>query len=171
MSRNHRVRRPPDSISRRAFVASMAAGGTAAAMTGANLAAQQSGSVSGFDHVALPMQNTDGMLAFYRRLGFQVTEGAQACQVYVGSQMINFHRSVLWQRESFTLRAPAARPPCGDLCFVWDGTPDSLTAMLARAGVKIEEGPVPRQGGRKASASSVYIRDPDGNLLEFMIYS
>jgi catechol 2,3-dioxygenase-like lactoylglutathione lyase family enzyme len=42
--------------------------------------------------------------------------------------------------------------------------------MLDRAGVKIVEGPVERQGGRKKAASSVYVRDPDGNLLEFMTY-
>ena len=42
--------------------------------------------------------------------------------------------------------------------------------MLERAGAKIEEGPVARQGGRKAQGSSVYVRDPDGNLLEFIIY-
>jgi len=131
---------------------------------------QQSGSIRGFDHVALPMQNTDAMLAFYRSLGLQVAENPQAVSVYIGTQMINFHRPATWQRESFTLRAPAAKPPCGDLCFVWEGTPDSLKSMLDRAGVKIIEGPVPRQGGRRAAASSVYVRDPDGNLLEFMIY-
>jgi catechol 2,3-dioxygenase-like lactoylglutathione lyase family enzyme len=100
-----------------------------------------------------------------------VTETPSACSVYIGDQMINFHRPVLWQRETFTLRAPAARPPCGDLCFVWEGGPESLKAMLNRAGSKVIEGPVDRQGGRKKSASSVYVRDPDGNLLEFMIYS
>ena len=36
---------------------------------------------------------------------------------------------------------------------------------------KVVEGPVARQGGRRKGASSVYVRDPDGNLLEFMIYS
>ena len=46
-----------------------------------------------------------------------------------------------------------------------------LKAMLDRAGAKIIEGPVARQGGRRRAASSVYVRDPDGNLLEFMIYS
>jgi len=56
------------------------------------------------------------------------------------------------------------------LCFVWDRTTDALKSMLDRVGVKIIEGPAPRQGGRKASASSVYARDPDGNLLKFMIY-
>ena len=53
---------------------------------------------------------------------------------------------------------------------MWDGTPDALHARLAGAGAAIEEGPVAREGGRRADASSVYVRDPDGNLLEFMIY-
>jgi catechol 2,3-dioxygenase-like lactoylglutathione lyase family enzyme len=131
---------------------------------------QQSGSIRGFDHVALPMQDTEAMLAFYRSLGLQVAENPQAVSVYIGTQMINFHRPATWQRESFTLRAPAAKPPCGDLCFVWDGTAESLKSMLDRAGAKIVEGPVVRQGGRRAAASSVYVLDPDGNLLEFMIY-
>jgi catechol 2,3-dioxygenase-like lactoylglutathione lyase family enzyme len=132
--------------------------------------AQQTGSIKGFDHVALPMQNTEAMLAFYRGLGLQVSENANACSVYIGTQMINFHRPALWQSKTFTLRAPAARPPCGDLCFVWDGTAESVKAMLDQAGAKIVEGPVGRQGGQKKAASSVYVRDPDGNLLEFMIY-
>ena len=146
-----------------ATVAAVAAGGTAAP-------AQDAGRVRGFDHVALPMQNTDAMIAFYRRLGFQITEGNAAVSVYVGDQMINFHRPALWQNGTFTLRAPAAKPPCGDVCFVWDGTPAQLEAMLDRAGAKIFEGPVPRQGGRRKSGSSVYVRDPDENLLEFIIY-
>jgi catechol 2,3-dioxygenase-like lactoylglutathione lyase family enzyme len=149
--------------SRRKFI-----GGAVA--TAAAAQAQPSGTVRGFDHVALPMQNTDAMLAFYRALGFEVRESRAACSVYVGSQMINFHRPSLWQDASFTLRAPAAKPPCGDLCFVWDGTPAALKATLDRAGAKIFEGPVPRQGGSKKNGSSVYVRDPDGNLLEFIIY-
>ena len=151
-------------LSRREFIGVGVIAGRAAA------SAQQTGSIRGFDHVALPMQNTDAMIAFYRSLGLQVAENAQAVSVYIGMQMINFHRPATWQRDSFTLRAPAAKPPCGDLCFVWDGTPESLKAMLDRAGAKIIEGPVARQGGRKAAASRVYVRDPDGNLLEFMIY-
>lgn len=151
--------------SRRKFVAGVVTSAAASEALG-----QAGGKVRGFDHVALPMQNTDAMLAFYRGLGFDVNEGATACSVYVGDQMINFHRPATWQRESFTLRAPAAKPPCGDLCFVWDGTPGALKAMLDRGGAKIIEGPVARQGGRRKASSSVYVRDPDGNLLEFMIY-
>jgi catechol 2,3-dioxygenase-like lactoylglutathione lyase family enzyme len=139
--------------------------------TSVGLGAQQAGEVSGFDHVALPMQNTDAMVSFYRSLGFEVRANANLVSVYVGSQMINFHRPALWQNVSFTLRAPAAKPPCGDLCFVWDGTAASLKTMLERANAKIETGPVDRAGGRQKTGSSVYTRDPDGNLLEFMIYA
>jgi catechol 2,3-dioxygenase-like lactoylglutathione lyase family enzyme len=117
------------------------------------------------------MHDAEAMTRFYRSLGLQVAETPHLMQVYVGDQMINFHRPSIWQRESFTLRAPAARPPCGDLCFVWDGSTRSLRTQLDRAGVEIIEGPVERQGGRQAAGTSVYVRDPDGNLLEFIIYS
>jgi catechol 2,3-dioxygenase-like lactoylglutathione lyase family enzyme len=130
----------------------------------------QTGSIRGFDHVSLPMRDTDAMVAFYRSLGLDVTEHPHVVSVYVGHQMINLHRPSIWQREDFTLRAPAAKPPCGDLCFVWDGSPESLDELLDAAGAAIIEGPVARQGGRRTHASSVYVRDPDGNLVEFMIY-
>lgn len=155
--------------SRRRFVKTLVVAGGAGTSIG--LAAQQAGKVSGFDHVALPMQNTDAMVAFYRSLGFEVRENANVVSMYVGSHMINFHRPTLWQNASFTLRAPAAKPPCGDLCFVWDGTAAALAAMLERATAKIETGPVDRSGGRQKTGSSVYTRDPDGNLLEFIIYA
>jgi catechol 2,3-dioxygenase-like lactoylglutathione lyase family enzyme len=155
--------------SRRQFVRAIVAAGATGGSAG--LAAQGAGKVSGFDHVALPMQNTEAMLAFYRKLGFEIRETANAVSVYVGTQMINFHRPALWQSASFTLRAPAAKPPCGDLCFVWDGTAAALKALLEGAGARIETGPADRPGGRQKTGSSVYVRDPDGNLLEFMIYA
>jgi catechol 2,3-dioxygenase-like lactoylglutathione lyase family enzyme len=154
-------------ITRRKLIGSLAAAGAMAANA---QAAQQAGSIRGFDHVALPMKNTEEMIAFYRELGLQVAENANAISVYIGSQMINFHRPAHWQDKAFTLRAPAALPPCGDLCFVWDDTPEALKAMVDKIGAKIVEGPVERQGGRKRTGISTYIRDPDGNLLEFMMY-
>jgi catechol 2,3-dioxygenase-like lactoylglutathione lyase family enzyme len=116
------------------------------------------------------MYDTDAMVAFYRSLGCTVAENPHVVSVYVGDQMINFHRPTTWQREDLTLRAPAAVPPCGDVCFVWEGSPESLRSLLDAAGAEVIEGPVAREGGRRASASSVYVRDPDGNLVEFMIY-
>ena len=159
----------PIKSSRRRFLEGVVAVGAAAST--ANLQGQAANRVSGFDHVAVPMQNTAAMVAFYRRLGFQMTENENAVSVYIGSQMINFHRPTRWQDSSFTLRAPAAKPPCGDFCFVWGGSAAELKTLLERAGVKIELGPVDRAGGRRKTGSSTYVRDPDGNLLEFMIYA
>jgi catechol 2,3-dioxygenase-like lactoylglutathione lyase family enzyme len=127
--------------------------------------------VIALDHLAIPMRNTEAMLAFYRGLGLPVTETANAVSVHLGEQMINFHRPTRWQDPSFTLRAPAAHPPCGDVCVVWDGTPAALAALLERVGAAVVEGPVERPGGRRRTGSSVYVRDPDGNLVEFMIYA
>jgi catechol 2,3-dioxygenase-like lactoylglutathione lyase family enzyme len=122
------------------------------------------------DHIVLRVRDLEAMIAFYRALGFDVEENPQVCVAHFGTQMINFHRPALWQRENFTLRAPKATPPCGDLCFVWEGTAAQLNAALERIKVKVEEGPVARQGGRRTNGSSTYVRDPDGNLLEFIIY-
>jgi catechol 2,3-dioxygenase-like lactoylglutathione lyase family enzyme len=136
------------------------------------MAPETSGSITGFDHVSLPMQHADAMVAFYRSLGFDVAEHPYVVSVYVGSnQMINLHRPETWRRDGFSLRAPAAQPPCGDLCFVWDGSADALQARLRQAGAQVEEGPVEREGGRRAAATSLYTRDPDGNLLEFLTYA
>jgi catechol 2,3-dioxygenase-like lactoylglutathione lyase family enzyme len=130
---------------------------------------EPAGTVVGFDHVALPLQDPPAMMAFYRALGLVVKENDYLVQVYIGNQMINFHRPEVWRRE-FTLRAPAARPPCGDLCFVWAGSAAALARLLDQAGAEVEEGPVEREGGRQSVGSSVYVRDPDGNLLEFLTY-
>jgi len=157
-------------ITRRRFVESAAVAAAAGIGSRGGAEAQAANRVSGYDHVALPMLNTDAMVAFYRKLGFDLRESAAAVSVYAGRNMINFHRPARWQDGAFTLRAPAAKPPCGDLCFVWDGTAAQLKAWLDAAGVRVEEGPFPRQGGRKADGSSTYIRDTDGNLLEFIIY-
>lgn len=68
---------------------------------------------------------------------------------------------------------PVARLPVqpgnSDLCFVWDGPIEGAIQQLERHGVEIEEGPVARQGA-KGDGTSVYFRDPDGSLLEFISY-
>ena len=76
--------------SRRIFVKEVVA--LAATVGGSSAHAQQTGGVRGFDHVALPMRNTEAMVTFYRSLGFQTSETENAVSVYVGDQMINFHR-------------------------------------------------------------------------------
>ena len=68
---------------------------------------------------------------------------------------------------------PLARtpvPPGGsDLCFLWSGPIDDAVAHLTCRGVVVELGPVPRPGAR-GTGVSVYFRDPDGSLLEFISY-
>lgn len=127
------------------------------------------GGIGGVDHVALPLEDAPAMVAFYRALGLEVTEAPLLVQVHLGSQMINFHRPELLL-VGFKLRAPAATAPCGDLCLVWEGTPEALRDLLDGAGAEVIEGPVEREGGRRTTGSSLYVRDPDGNLLEFLSY-
>ena len=112
------------------------------------------------------------MLGFYERLGFRVREVQPGAfySAYFGPNKINFHAPKAWQSERFTLRGPTAQPGCGDFCFVWSGTVDELTAKLAALGADVIEGPVRREGGRGEDGTSTYIRDPDGNLLEFIVY-
>jgi len=163
--------------SRRCFIRTALGGGAgvsaALAAGGSVLSSQVGDPIRSFDHVAVPMRNTDEMVQFYRDLGFTVMEGPSICSVHFGDNKINLHRPERWQDERFTLRAPAAEPPCGDFCFVWDGTDNALVSVLARAGAEVIEGPVARTGGRDggtANGTSYYIRDPDDNLLEFIIY-
>ena len=163
---------------RRRFLRHVVAAGAAVSTsaTGARAAAglAQEGAVRSFDHVAVPMENTEAMITFYRALGLQVRETSSRISVHFGDQKINFHRPASWQRASATaLRAPAAVPPCGDFCFVWEGSAESLMARLDHAGAEvIATGE--RDGGRALGTvrgMSRYARDPDGNLLEFMIYA
>jgi catechol 2,3-dioxygenase-like lactoylglutathione lyase family enzyme len=137
--------------------------------------------ITGFDHVAIPVEQMDEMIAFYRRLGFGIVGEAEwragtrpLVALHFGEQKINLHAPQLWRRPDFTLRGPAARPGCGDFCFVWDGDLASLQATLTDAGAPVEVGPVPREGGRDGGrrvGTSLYTRDPDGNLLEFIVYA
>jgi len=136
--------------------------------------------VARFDHVAIPTAKPEQMLRFYRAIGFSVpspeqwlAQGVPFFSIQFGDNKINVHAPQLWQSGSFTLRGPTAQPGCGDFCFVWDGTLEELEAKLRAAGAAIEEGPVERIGGRdagRAKGMSVYTRDPDSNLLEFIVY-
>ena len=68
-------------ISRRTLIRTVAAAGVLAG--GSGMAAEQSAGIRGFDHVALPMEKTDEMVAFYQNLGLPVTANANACSVFI----------------------------------------------------------------------------------------
>lgn len=185
-SKGARSSRPSDS--RRSFIKRALATGaaaTGAAATGAAVSTSgafaaraeashvaQTSEIGALDHVAIPIQNVEEMMSFYRALGFVVRDGARIISIHFADQKINFHRPSLWQSGTFTLRAAEAQPPCGDFCWVWEGSAASLSAMLERADAEIvAEGE--RTGGRDGGdgvGQSVYTRDPDGNLLEFIRY-
>ena len=163
---------------RRRFLKQAVRAGAGAALAAAGLGrgvgrAQASSNLVRFDHVAAPLLNPDTMLPFYRALGFEVREDTGIYSVHFGDSRINFHRPELWQQDDFTLRAAAARPPCGDFCFVWGGSEAELEQTLQRVGAELVEGPIARYGGQNGGrdeGTSRYIHDPDGNLLEFIIY-
>ncbi|MCH7530850.1 MAG: hypothetical protein IIB36_03700 [Gemmatimonadetes bacterium] len=139
----------------------------------AHAVTQQAARIGALDHVAIPIQRVEQMVEFYRALGFRVSEVGQGISVHFGHQKINFHVPARWQNENFTLRAAEAIPPCGDFCWVWEGTSEALRSVLQAAEAEIvAEGE--RRGGRdggSAIGESVYVRDPDGNLLEFISYA
>ena len=136
--------------------------------------------IASFDHAVIPTSQPEEMIAFYKRLGFAVVHEeewrqgkARMFAFAFGDSKINVHPPEVWSNPQFDLRGPKAVPGCGDFCFVWDGTIDEVTSMLKSAGAEIIVGPVAREGGRGLgthTGTSVYTRDPDLNLLEFMVY-
>lgn len=132
--------------------------------------------VAGFDHVAIPTARPLELIAFYGALGFRVPAPAEieslafpVFEIRFGTQKLNVHLPALWQNEKFTLRGPTAMPGCADLCFVWEGSADELQRTLERAGAEVVAGPMAMRGARGRGVS-VYTRDPDQNLVEFIRY-
>jgi catechol 2,3-dioxygenase-like lactoylglutathione lyase family enzyme len=138
-------------------------------------------SIRGFDHVALPTADPEALIAFYKRLGFPILYEAEwragkapAFAIGVGPHSkINVHPPALWKQPGFEARGPTALPGCGDLCFVFDGTIDEAEKLVREAGAPVVYGPWDQEGGADAGrreGTSLYTRDPDGNLIEFMTY-
>ena len=126
-----------------------------------------------FDHIAVPMERVESMMEFYTALGCQVLDQGQIQAVVFGDNKINFHMPSLWSGGEFTLRGHSALPGSADICFVWDGSQETLLNTLESANAGIELGPVSRTGGMNRGSTegtSIYTRDPDNNLIEFIIY-
>jgi catechol 2,3-dioxygenase-like lactoylglutathione lyase family enzyme len=106
--------------------------------------------------------------AFYRDVvGAELVDrGGGSCAYRFGEQQLNVHGPGLEPHP--VARIPVA-PGNSDLCFEWRDSIDGAVAHLDQHGVQVETGPVTRNGA-KGQGTSVYFRDPDRSLLEFISY-
>ncbi len=123
------------------------------------------------DHIVLTTRDVEGCIRFYRDvLGMKLTTFKTPTETRMalgfGQQKINLHE---WGKE-FTPRAHVAAPGTLDLCFIAAVPLEEVIARLEAARVKIIEGPVMKTGAT-SKIRSVYVRDPDLNLVEISVPS
>lgn len=130
--------------------------------------------VNGLDHLVINVTDVVRSVAWYSRiLGMEVKvfdpgKGkTPRTSLVFGNQKINVRPCDADKVDWFTADHEAAGSD--DLCFLTSSTPDEVVAHLKANGVKIEEGPVAKQGAR-GTLRSVYCRDPDGSLIEISSY-
>ncbi len=121
------------------------------------------------DHIVLTTRDLEGCIRFYRDiLGMKLSSFKTPTETRMalsfGNQKINLHE---WGKE-FTPRAHVAAPGTLDLCFIAAVPLEDVIERLGAAGVKILEGPVIKTGAT-AKIRSVYVRDPDLNLVEISV--
>jgi catechol 2,3-dioxygenase-like lactoylglutathione lyase family enzyme len=119
--------------------------------------------VERLDHLVLTVRDIATTVAFHTRvLGMQpVTFADGRTALAFGAQKLNLHQA----GAEFEPEAERPTPGSADLCFVVSDDMDAIAAELRAAGVAILEGPVQRSGAL-GPITSLYFRDPDGNLLE-----
>ena len=115
------------------------------------------------DHLVLTTRDKERCVDFYTRLlGMQLeTFGAGRMAFKFGPQKINLHE----YGKEFLPKADVPTPGSLDLCFIASIPLDEVIARLNAAHVAIEEGPVMRTGAN-GPIRSIYLRDPDLNLIE-----
>jgi catechol 2,3-dioxygenase-like lactoylglutathione lyase family enzyme len=126
------------------------------------------------DHLVLTCRNVKATIRFYTEvLGMkEVTFGSGRKALSFGRQKLNLHpvgQAAGGATGSVAAIAAAPTPGAIDLCLVVSEPIDVVVAHLAACGVPIEEGPVMRTGAL-GPIESVYVRDPDGNLIELARY-
>lgn len=115
------------------------------------------------DHIVLTVVDLERTIAFYERvLGMtRVSFGEGRRALAFGDQKLNLHQA----GREFEPKALRPTPGAIDLCFTTDVPLDEVAAHLRAQSVAIEHGPVDKIGARGA-LRSLYLRDPDGNLIE-----
>jgi catechol 2,3-dioxygenase-like lactoylglutathione lyase family enzyme len=123
--------------------------------------------VLGMDHLVLTVSSIERTTAFYRDvLGMRAeTFGDGRWALHFGEQKFNLHEA----GHEFEPKAAAPAPGSVDICLVVATPIDEVAAELSDRGVPIIEGPVERTGAR-GTIRSVYLRDPDENLIELANY-
>jgi catechol 2,3-dioxygenase-like lactoylglutathione lyase family enzyme len=124
------------------------------------------------DHLAITVADVEATIAFYRDvLGAEVLYEDLWRKGTIPVVLLQLGGSRLSVHAASAPARPHARTPTpgsGDFCFRWDARPSDALALLARHGVEVVDGPAPRPAADGEMGSSVYFRDPDGNLLELL---
>jgi len=123
------------------------------------------------DHIVLTTRDRQGCIRFYTEaLGMKLVSFKTATEERIalsfGNQKINLHE---WGRE-FTPRAHVAAPGTLDLCFIAAVPLEEVIHKLTSMNIPIVEGPVTKTGAA-GPIRSVYVRDPDLNLVEISVYN
>lgn len=119
--------------------------------------------IEAIDHLVLTVTDLDRTIAFYCNiLGMEMRRfGAGRIALHFGQQKINLHLA----GHEFEPKARMPLPGSADLCFRVSGSAEESADRLKTAGIALEAGPVARTGAM-GPISSLYLRDPDGNLIE-----
>ena len=121
------------------------------------------------DHCVIHVSDWDQSNRFYRDVvGAELVErGANAWAYRFGSEQLNVHGPGV---DAHPLAREPVAPGNSDLCFEWSGPIEDAVSHLEEQNIAVEEGPLTRNGA-KGNGRSVYFRDPDGSLLEFISYA
>jgi catechol 2,3-dioxygenase-like lactoylglutathione lyase family enzyme len=119
------------------------------------------------DHVVIAVSGWERSNDFYAHvLGAEVVRRGDGYAYQLGDQRLNVHGPGV---DPEPVARERVRPGNSDLCFVWAGPIEGAVAHLEACDVAVELGPVDREGAQ-GPGRSVYFRDPDGSLLEFLSY-
>lgn len=122
--------------------------------------------ITGIDHVVITVEDVEQTLAFYvDGLGMTLDRRNDRLALTFGNQKINIHR----RKAEFTPAARQVTYGSLDICLLAQGDIQQIKRELEAHGLTIELGVVPRTGAC-GPIDSLYLRDPDGNLVEISVY-